>query len=365
MQETRSDFFVGLPDPRVVNRCLHKLSDILFIAFITILCNGEDYEDMVTLGEQREDWLRKHISLANGIPSSDTFRRVLERLSPELLGNIVESDGKSLLEIAGTTHICLDGKKSRGASPHTKGNDGLYILTAWASEHKICLGQRRVDDKSNEIVAIPKLLDKLSLEESTVTIDALGCQKEIAKKILKGEGNYLLSLKGNHGNALQDAEWLFSQCEVDAYEERYEYDRTRLETRKCSVLYLNANQKSLFEGWEGLETLVRLESSRTQKGIASQEVRYYMSSHLEGCPKVLGKFIRGHWSIENHLHWHLDVTFREDDSKIKKDFAPENMNSLRKMALQRVSKVEDKLSKKKRRYKASLNIEYLEKIINL
>ena len=365
MPDNKLEFFEEIPDPRVVNRCLHKLSDILFIAFVTILCNGEDYEDMVTFGDQRLDWLRKYVSLSNGIPGSDTFRRVLERLSPELLGDVLEKDGKSLLDLASTAQICLDGKKSRGASPHTKGNDGLHILTAWASEHKICLGQRRVDDKSNEIVAIPKLLDELSLEGATVSIDALGCQKGIAEKIIEGKGNYLLSLKGNHGNAFEDAQWLFSQCEVNAHDDRYEYDRTRFETRKCSVLHLNTDQKALFEGWKGLETLVRLESSRTEKGISSKEVRYYMSSHLKGCPKILGGFVRNHWSIENHLHWHLDVTFGEDNSKIKKDFAPENMNLLRKMALQRVSIVEDRLSKQKRRYKASLNTDYLEEILNL
>ncbi len=143
MSEKKMSLFSAVPDPRVVNRCLHKLSDILFIAFATILCNGEDYEDMVTFGEQRLDWLRKYVSLSNGIPSSDTFRRVLERLSPQLLGEVLEQDGKSLLDFASTAQICLDGKKSRRASPHTKGNDGLYILTAWACEHKICLGQRR------------------------------------------------------------------------------------------------------------------------------------------------------------------------------------------------------------------------------
>ena len=365
MPANKLEFFSEISDPRVVNRCLHKLSDILFIAFVTILCNGEDYEDMVTFGEQRLDWLRKYVGLSNGIPSSDTFRRVLERLNPKLLGEVLEKDGKSLLDFASTAQICLDGKKSRGASPHTKGNDGLYILTAWASEHKICLGQRRVDDKSNEITAIPKLLDELSLEESTVSIDALGSQKDIAEKIIEKKGNYLLSLKGNHGNAFEDAKWLFSQCKVDAHDDKHEYDRTRFEIRKCSVLHLNSNQKSLFEGWKGLETLVRLESSRTEKGISSKEVRYYMSSHLKGCPKILGEFVRNHWSIENNLHWHLDVTFGEDNSKIKKDFAPENMNLLRKMALQRVNIVEDKLSKQKRRYKASLNTKYLEEILNL
>ena len=222
-----------------------------------------------------------------------------------------------------------------------------------------------MEDKTNEITAIPKLLDGLSVEHSTVSLDAMGCQKEIARKIVDGKGDYLLSLKGNHGNAFRDAEWLFGQSTESSAHSTIEYDRSRPESRRCSVLHLSGSQKRLFPGWKELEPLVRIESSTERQGVQSHEIRYYMSSHKNASPQMLGSLVRSHWSIENQLHWHLDVTFGEDASQIKKGHAPENMNLLRKMALQRVGKVNDKLSIQKRRYKASLNTQYFEQILKL
>ncbi len=269
MKKNIQDLFAGVPDSRVVNRCSHKLSDILFIALSTLICNGEDFEDMVEFAHQRYDWLSTILELPDGIPSQDTFNRVLQRIEPKALQKCLSEDGQVLLDTLNEKQINLDGKKIRGVWPTSKGNNGLYILSAWVNENNLCVGQSRVEDKSNEITAIPELLDTLHIQGATISIDAIGCQKAIAAKIVDKQAEYLLSLKKNH------------------------------------------------------------------------------------------------WSIENQLHWHLDVTFGEDASRARLQNAPENLNILRKIALQRITQMKDKLSKKKRRYRASLNNDYLKQVLNI
>lgn len=366
MQTQEISFFSGVSDPRVVNRCHHKLSDILFIALSTLLCNGEDFEDMVEFGTQRHDWLLNYLELPYGIPCRDTFNRVLQRLDPdELLGSLTK-DGQALLGHLQTDQICLDGKKIKGVAPTSRGNKGLYILSAWASEQGLCIGQSRVEDKSNEITAIPTLLNSLELKDSVVSIDAIGCQKQIATQLVGAQADYLLSLKANQKATYEDAIWLFTVAEGQRSDEEWEYDHGRYETRNCTIVKLTPQQKSsLFPDWNGLTTLIRVESTRTLKDVSKSETRYYISSSGHTDPAYFNRLVRGHWGIENKLHWHLDVTFGEDNSRARSGNAPENLNILRKMALQRISKMDDKLSLKKRRYRASMNTNYMDQILNI
>jgi predicted transposase YbfD/YdcC len=366
MKKSIQDLFSGVPDPRVVNRCTHKLSDILFIALSTLICNGEDFEDMEEFAHQRHDWLSSLLELPGGIPTHDTFNRVLQRIEPEALGKALVEDGQVLLDTLNEKQIILDGKKIKGVCPGSKGNSGLYILSAWVSENRLCVGQTKVEDKSNEITAIPELLESLDIRGATVSIDAIGCQKAIAEKITKGHAEYLLSLKKNQKQTFQDVEDCFRFTQQIAFHEEWEYDHGRYETRRCDIIKLTADeQHTLFSEWEGLQYLVRVQASRqTSKG-TSQETRYYLSNAQQGSPDYFNKLVRGHWGIENHLHWHLDVTFQEDDSRARTQNAPQNLNILRKIALQRIIQMKDQLSKKKRRYRASLNNDYLKDILKI
>lgn len=322
---------------------------------------------MVEFGRQRIDWLKTKIKLPNGIPSHDTFNRVFQNIEPQQLKKVLKEDGQALLEHVRGQLINFDGKKLRGASPKSRGNKGLYIVSAWVSENRLCIGQQKVEDKSNEITAIPKLLKEIDIEGCTATIDAMGCQKEIAAQIVDKKADYILSLKGNQADLLEEVSEAFEYSPlIHSSDEQWEYERGRYENRTCQILdaeqSLSPKMKLL---WPSISTLVKIESVRIVKDIKHTETRYYISSHTKKTSKQYNEMVRGHWGIENHLHWHLDVTFSEDACRARTGHAPENLNIFRKIALHRISKDNSKISKKKRRFRASMNTDYLEQILNL
>jgi len=362
MKDSVARIFSKVDDPRVEARCSHLLKDILFIAFCTILSNGEDFEDMVEFGHQRRDWLEEILELPNGIPSHDTFNRVLQLVEPEQLMTCMGEDAQDLIEDVKGKLVSLDGKKMRGVSPKSRGNKGLYILSAWVGENRLCLGQKKVEDKSNEITAIPKLIDVLDLEGSTVSIDAIGCQVEIAQKIIDANANYLLALKKNQGNLYKQVSDDFTWKFAKSFNETWEYDHGRYEKRICQIVSAKeVLTPDLLAKWPKLETLVRIISERTINSVTTSQSRFYISSEQQ-TSKFYNDNTRGHWSIENHLHWHLDVTFNEDANRSRSGNAPQNLNLIRKMVLHRISRMEDKLSLKKRRFRASMNLKYLRKV---
>jgi len=365
MQKSINELLKSVSDPRVTNRCDHKLCDVLFIALSTLICNGEDFEDMVEFGKQRYTWLKTILELPNGIPSHDTFNRVLQLIEPSALSDVLIAEGQALLDTIQEKQICLDGKKIKGVSPHSKGNKGFYILNAWVSENKLCIGQQKVGEKSNEITAIPELIEKLDIKGSTVSIDAIGCQKSIAKKIVDKSADYLLALKKNQKESFEQVEDAFRFHSPKTYDQTIEKDHGREETRKCTIIPVHTlPAEEIPSGWEELKTLVRVESIRKINETEERETRYYLSSDSTSNPKYYNLLVRGHWSIENHLHWHLDVTFNEDASRARSGNVPLNLNILRKIALQRISNMTDKISKQKRRFRASLNNEYLKEVLN-
>jgi predicted transposase YbfD/YdcC len=363
--------FCDIKDFRVTGRCIYKLNEILFIALCTIICHGEDFEDMVSFGEEKIEWLKKYLELKNGIPSHDTFNRVLQLIEPEYLREILSDYGRELINLMRENHISFDGKKIKGVSPKSKGNHGLYILSAWVNEEKICIGQEKVQDKSNEITAIPKLLDKLDVSNSTITIDAMGCQTEIAAKIIENNADYVLAVKQNQGNLHEEIKESFKHFGVKNKESKdsrinktWEYDHGRFEKRICSIL--NAKDvlyEDLLSKWKHLSTIIQVISERTLNGVTSTETRFYISSKTNKNAEYYNQITRGHWGIENQLHWHLDVTFNEDKCRARRGHSAENLNILRKTALYKVSQLKDKKSINKRRYQAALNDEYLEKIL--
>ena len=363
MQQSIDHMFNEVDDPRVENRCLHRLKDILFIAFCTLLSNGEDFEDMVEFGHQRYAWLDNMLALPNGIPSHDTFNRVLQMIDPEQLSICLAQDGEQLIESLEGKLVSFDGKKIRGVSPNSRGNKGLYILSAWVGEHRLCIGQKKVKDKSNEITAIPELLACLDLQGSTVSIDAIGCQTEIAEEIIEAQANYLLAVKENQGTLHEQVADDLTWKSAKQFSEQWEYDHGRYELRKCSIVAAKeVLSPDLLTKWRGINTLVRIQTQRTTNNTSSSQTRFYISSEDKDAA-YYNDAVRGHWSIENHLHWHLDVTFNEDANRSRKGNAPQNLSVLRKMALHRIAKMTDKLSLKKRRFRASMNIGYLQKVV--
>lgn len=359
-----NEYFSEITDPREQYKCKHKLSDILLIGLFTYLSNGEDYEDMVLFSSSKGHLLKEYLELPNGVPSHDTFNRVFQILDCVVLKKCLTDYGKEIIDILAEKQICLDGKKLKGVSPSSRGNKGLFIVNAWLSENRLCIGQERVDDKSNETEAIPKLLKEIDITDAIVSIDAIGCQKEIASQIKQQKGHYLLAVKKNQKELYEDISCAFKANKAISLVEDWEYSSNRFETRKCSILNAKTSlMEDIFSEWEGLETLVKVEASRVVKEQKTTQVRYYISDENYLNAKYFNQLTRGHWSVENHLHWHLDVTFNEDGCRARKGNAPENLATLRKLALQIITEHNDNLSLKKRRVKAAFDIDYLKQLI--
>lgn len=321
---------------------------------------------MVEFGRQRYDWLSEILELPHGIPSHDTFNRVLQLIDPKHLSECLDKDGSALLGSLAGKQLAIDGKKLKGVSPKSKGNSGLYILNAWVCENRLCVGQEKVEDKSNEITAIPTLLNQLEIEGSVVSIDAIGCQTSIADHLIEQGAEYLLAVKKNQKELFEQVEDSFLLNPSDTQDMQWEYQRARFEQRKCQIL--PAQQMLLPEmadQWRGIKTLVKIQAQRQINDKTSLETRYYISSEENQPSRYFNHITRGHWGIENQLHWHLDITFKEDASRARSGFAPQNLSILRKIALHRIAQMKDKLSLKKRRYRASLNNEYLLMLIQV
>lgn len=334
--------FSILPDPRIDRTKKHNLIDILFIAVCTMICGGEGFTDMEDFAETREEWLRKYLELPGGVPSHDTFRRVFSVIDPDAFQECFVRWSQSLHEATKGEVIALDGKTIRHSFDTASGKPALHLISAWASENGLALGHVKVDDKSNEITALPKLLEMLDVKERTVTMDAMGCQKELAEQIVDAGGDYVLCVKGNQVSLHEDVAWFFSECEdfkgVDhTYYESVEKDHGRIEVRKCWAVEGEAKWLGFGEEWKGLKSIAAVKGERTIAGKKSTETRYYISS-LPGDAKKIALAVREHWAIENSLHWVLDVTMNEDMSRVRKDNAPENLATLRRIAINMVKK---------------------------
>ena len=263
---------------------------------------------MVEFGHQRYDWLSEVLELPNGIPSHDTFNRVLQLIDPKHLSDCLDKDGAALLGSLSGKQLAIDGKKLKGVSPRSKGNSGLYILNAWVCENRLCVGQEKVEDKSNEITAIPTLLEQLDIEGAVVSIDAIGCQSAIANQILEQGGEYLLAVKKNQKELFEQLEDSFLLNPSIAQDMQWEYQRGRFEQRKCQILQAHQMLRpETLAQWKGVKTLVKIDAQRHEKDKISQETRYYISSEEGQADRYFNHLTRGHWGIENQLHWHLDV----------------------------------------------------------
>lgn len=355
-------FFSEVKDFRVQGRCLHQLEDILMLSLCAAICGAEDFEDIENYGRQKENFLRSFLTLPNGIPSHDTIDRVFRHLDPTSLSNSLYRWSSEILSFLSYYQMNIDGKVLRGTAEAGKRTSGLCLLSAWVADHCLSLGQVKVDEKSNEKTAIPKLLDDLDLEHAVVSIDAVACNPSIAEQIVEKHGDYLLALKKNqkklYEQVTSEMERQKSGLEYHFWED---FGNGRIEKRTCYVLK-DLQFLDDLQGWTGVKSVVMIEAQREKNGKQTFETRYYLSSLDENAIEF-NRLVRSHWSIENQLHWQLDVSFREDQSRTRKDHAPENMATLRKTALQALKQVNDKQSIKSRRKIAGWNDEYLIQIL--
>jgi predicted transposase YbfD/YdcC len=362
--------FAGLADPRETSRCDHQLIDILAIAVCAVIACAESWEDIELYGRSKRAWLETFLELPNGIPSHDTFRRVFMLLDPDAFEACFAKWAQSLAVGVEREVIAVDGKTVRRSGSRRHEHGPLHLVSAWASGRGLALGQREVDGKSNEIAAIPELLDVLRLDGCIVTLDAMGCQKGIAERIRAKGADYLLVLKANHGRAFEAVREHFERTcfgrgsggrpVFDAFDEGH----GRLVRRRVFASPA-AGELEPLSGWPELGTVLAAETIRgvTGTGQVEAEVRYFLTS-CDDDPAILVQAIRRHWSVENALHWVLDVTFREDDSRVRDRTAARNLALLRKIALNLIARDRrGRASLRGRRKMAAWNDDYMLRII--
>ena len=332
--------FSEIEDPRSQRTRAHLLTDILIIGILSVIAGGKGWEDMENYGLSKLDWLGEFLALPNGIPCPDTFRRVFERINPKVFERCFQRWVQSIVETVGAQVIPIDGKTLRGSYDREQKKLPLHLVSAWASEHRIVLGQVKVADKSNEITAIPALLELLDLAGCIITIDAMGTQTAIAAQIYNASADYVLALKANHPTLHGQVEAWFKQTQAlsfegitFSYDERVEKGHHRTEKRQVWTvpvsqlppLYQQAN-------WLGLKTIVMVVRVRHLWNKITREVQFYLTS-LDSDALIVGRAIRLHWGVENSLHWTLDVTFNEDACRVRTGHAPQNLALLRRIAL--------------------------------
>ena len=353
--------FKNMVDPRKANR-RHLLSDILFIACCAVICGAESWDDIEEYGHAKIDWLKKLLVLPHGIPSDDTFRRIFTQLEPSAFEHAFRAWIQTLISDVVGDVIPIDGKRLRGAFRATKTNV-IHEVSAWSCRHQLVLGQVKTAAKSNEITAIPELLQLLDIKGAVITIDAMGTQKKIAQQIITQEGDYLLALKGNQSTLHDNVKAFFEPLdEQEASLSAYEYvekGHGRLTTRRCDVI-TDIETLDARENWSNLSAIIRLQCETTYlvDHRTTTETRYYISS-LDRSAEEIESIIRAHWQIENNLHWVLDVTFSEDDCLIHTPNAAENFSLLRKIALTLLKKDTSKGSLKGKRKRAGWNNTFL------
>ena len=365
------DFLSEIEDPRRDNaNKRHEFIDILVIALCGMLSAADNWVSIAEYGRAKKDWLAQFLALPNGIPSHDTFNRVFSRIEPEQFMNCFLKWVNSIRSVMGKEIVSVDGKTIR-RSHDGESKAAIHMVSAWATENNLVLGQIKTTEKSNEITAIPELLQALSLEGCLVTIDAMGCQKAIAETIVEGKGDYLLAVKDNQLKLKKAIEATLSTRKPEAYvnllidfcEER-EKNRNREEVRRCWTT-TSLSKLEMVEEWKGLTQIAMLESVRTINGETSIERRYYISSATASSKEIL-QASRNHWGVENKLHWVLDMAFREDECRVRKGYGAENLARLRHFALNLLK--QDKTAKigvKNKRLKAGWDHDYLLHLLNI
>ena len=331
------DHLKSVPDPRIDRQKRHKLEDILAIAVCAIICGADDWVSVEEFGNAKKKWFKTFLDLPNGIPSHDTFGRVFSLIEPSHFQQCFINWVESVTGILEGQVVAIDGKTLRRSHDKKTEKSAIHMVSAWAAKNRAVLSQVKTEEKSNEITAIPELLKVLNISGCIVTIDAMGCQKKIAEKIVEKDADYILALKGNQGNLAKDVENFFSEADnksykgisVDFYETK-DVNHGRIEYRRYWTTEDIGEIKGT-ESWKGLNIVGMVESERHIDSEVSIEHRYYISS-MENSAKAFGDGVRAHWGIENSVHWVLDIAFREDESRVRTGNASENLVCLDKIS---------------------------------
>ncbi|MBD1822934.1 ISAs1 family transposase [Cyanobacteria bacterium FACHB-DQ100] len=362
-------YFSELPDPRVQHSIEHLLIDIVMLTICAVICGAESWVEIENYGLAKQEWLATFLELPNGIPPHDTLERVFARLRPEALQQCFLNWVQAVFEISGGKLLAVDGKTLRGSYERGGKQGMIHMVSAWAVQHRLVLGQRQVNEKSNEITAIPELLSVLDLTGATVSIDAMGCQTAIAAQIVEQQGDYVLALKGNQGNLFEDVVQLFDHArqhlfrgiEHDCYETQ-DQAHGRKEIRRYWVMGQTEHLIGA-ENWAKLTTIGCVEAERQIEDKTTCERRYYLLS-LPLDARRFAQSVRGHWGIENQLHWMLDVGFREDQARSTLGYSGENLAVIRHLALNLLT--QEKSAKggiHAKRLKAGWDSNYLLKVL--
>lgn len=359
--------FGEMPDPRINRKKLHELGDIIAIAILSVICGAETWDDIEEFGISRYEWLKTFLNLSNGIPSHDTFNRVFSLIDPK---EFEKKFTQWVQAVSGklSGQIAIDGKMIKGSGSRRNKKEPLWIVSAWSADLELVLAHTQVSEKSNEITAIPNILKILSLEGCIVSIDAMGCQKEIARQIREAEGDYVLAVKGNQCKLHAEITNYFKQAEAINFEyvnhdfhKSIEENRGRKESR---LLYVTGdiNWLPMKEKWCDIKSIVCVISHREIANKKTTERRFYISSLPPNAEKH-AKAIRNHWGIENKQHWILDVGFNEDKCRIRNKISGKNFATLRRLALNLLKQESSKAGMKRKRLRAAWDAEYLRKVI--
>lgn len=358
--------FSAIKDPRIDRRKRHKLGDIFFIALCAIISGADDWTSIALFGRAKEAWFTKVLGLENGIPSHDTFGNVFAMIDTKQFVKCFISWVEALSDSSHGEIIAIDGKSIRRSLDRANNKSAIHLVSAWATKSHLVLGQQKVDEKSNEISAIPKLLENLNIEGSVITIDAMGCQTKVASQIIARGADYMLSLKGNQSSLFEDVKTFFetpNTCPTIAHQS-CDGGHGRIETRRVKASSNIEWLKRRHPHWEGLTSIIAVSATREIKSVESREVRYFISSLDASNPERLGAIVRAHWGIENNLHWVLDYAFNEDAQRTRTGNSAANFGIMRHVALNLLKA--DKVTKagmKNKRLKAGWDDDYLLEII--
>jgi predicted transposase YbfD/YdcC len=361
--QSLEECFGDMPDPRVEGRCDHILREIIMIAVCAVLSGAESWSEVEQFGESKLEWLKGYLELPAGIPSHDTFGRVFRLLDAEAFQERFMKWVEATFAVERGQVIAVDGKTARGSRDSYRGQDAIHLVSAFAHASGLLLGQRKVDEKSNEITAVPELLKTLFIKGCVVTVDALNCQKEIAQTIIERGADYVFALKGNHPQLHQEVidwfDWATARDfrDIDhTFAETVNKGHGRLEIRQCYALTDPRAFQALayYDGWAGLRSIAVVYRERRLPDRTQTETAYFLSSLPADAGRILDA-TRAHWSVENTFHWTLDVTFAEDASRVRLDNAPENFAVLRHIAFNLLKRHPSKASLKRKRYRAALD----------
>jgi predicted transposase YbfD/YdcC len=362
------DHFEDMPDPRMERQRLHSLENVLFIAVCAVICGASSFVDMEDFGNAKLDWLSERLDMPNGVPSHDTFQRVFSLIDPVQFERCFISWTESIRDAVDGDIIAFDGKTLRRSFNNATGMGAIHVLNAWSSSNGFCIGQMKVDGKSNEITAMPELIRLLDIRGCVVTADALNCQKDIAREVIEGSGDYVLAVKANQPSLYEDIRLFLEDAISEGFEVSHghqvcnDWGHGRTETRECWSVEVKNLEWFKHDDWAGLSSIVCLQSTRRTRDSESVERRYFIAS-FDDTAKI-ARAIRHHWHVENKLHWILDVDFDEDACRARTDHAPENFALLRQIAHNLIRRESSrKVSIRRKINKAGWDNDFLARIV--